>query len=753
MKKRVLLVLSILVLITVIFWFKQRENFSSLFAETDETVNVDDQTLEITSIRDYLEFAKEVENGNTFENWEIELNADLNFQDYRDLKPVGIQEDKDPIVFKGVFDGNGFLISNMHMNNPDGYAGMFACLGGVVKNLQMRDSSFVGKKCGAIAVNTEDAAIYNCFVDALVEGERVGTIVSLLSGDIVNCVVSEGELYEALRKGGEQLCYIKEDCNAYLLNQNLMYTSDFFSDTLLDRWIDAQNSVMLTNENTDLVQSILVTINASGKKLELQGYFSRSQEKWCVALPATYLNKELYVEVFLDTGKTLYLTKMPEESEVLIDLGYTSYPVSFLSAENMDTLYISLANQKDLAYVHENKYEEIPGIITVLEKDGTVGYSVLQGFYGHGNDSWHADKKSYNLKFDTYVDLLGMGANEDFALLAGCRRNSLMSYVVSYELIKEVGFDYAPEFRLVNLYVSGEYVGVYLLAEKMKIDRNRIDITNVYQKTLMENARSLETYEYQKEFTKNSSEQKYYYAGINNPKDITGGYLLEVDNEDYGPYDSRFVTSRNICVVLKRAMYSSKEQVAYISSFWQDFEDALYSENGINSKGKHYTEYIDMESFAKQWLMYELEQEISLNSSIYYYKESDVDGDGLIHACHPWDMEHSYVLSEFNEQVWHTGENSDALEGFWNMLYMHEDFKAEVARIWKQVFLPAVEKMLWDEPTGMDGELKNLNWYRQNIVDMHHMENSRWLSLYPWDKLLTIEEFLRIRVETLSELL
>lgn len=71
------------------------------------------------------------------------------------------------------------------------------------------------------------------------------------------------------------------------------------------------------------------------------------------------------------------------------------------------------------------------------------------------------------------------------------------------------------------------------------------------------------------------------------------------------------------------------------------FEDALYAADGYNEKGKYYTEYMDITSFADQWLFYELNTEISMSSSIYYYKQSEVDGDGLLHACYPWDMEHA----------------------------------------------------------------------------------------------------------------
>ena len=85
------------------------------------------------------------------------------------------------------------------------------------------------------------------------------------------------------------------------------------------------------------------------------------------------------------------------------------------------------------------------------------------------------------MKFDSYENLLDMGANDSFALLAGYRMNSLMSYAVSHELSKKIGFPYVPEYRFVNLYVDGEYAGVYCLIEKIEMDTNRLELTSVYE--------------------------------------------------------------------------------------------------------------------------------------------------------------------------------------------------------------------------------------------------------------------------------
>lgn len=167
---------------------------------------------------------------------------------------------------------------------------------------------------------------------------------------------------------------------------------------------------------------------------------------------------------------------------------------------------------------------------------------------------------------------------------------------------------------------------------------------------------------------------------------------------------SRFVSKRGARITLKRAKCSSGEQVNYIADYWQEFEDALFSEDGYNEKGKHYSDYIDVESFVMQWLCYELSQDISLSSSIYFYKESDITGDGLLHACFPWDVEHSYVENRLSEEMWLIEKESFC--GYWSRFYKHKDFQSEVCKMWNKKFVPAIEKLIADKPIEYENGLK-----------------------------------------------
>ena len=720
---------------------------------------------EITTIEDFLRFSETVASGNQYEWCEVWLNEDLDFSNVENLMPIGLKG-AELFEFKGTFNGNGHTIRNMAIENPGGYVGLFANLGGMVKNLQMEDCYFEGEVCGAItAKSMVNAVVINCYVDAETKGELQGTVAGDFYGYIFNCIITGKNVAGDLHTGWLEQCYVvcdgeyqvadedrfkEEQSVLTALNGHLSRISGFHDTYDLCLWKLDEN-ISLSKEKAELVESISARVKMDSDELEIKGYYSQNDHLWCIALPAGCNSKPMQMKVKLSSGKVETFLRHPEEPTIVFTHGSDFYGINFITSEIVDSLYVKLSGDRNLQYIHKNKLEENSGMILILDQTGKIHKEVIKGIYGHGNDSWAAQKKSYNLKFEDRVDLLGMGENENFVLLAGYRDDSLMSYVTTTSLINELGFDYAPEFRLVNLYVEGEYAGVYFLAEKIAIDKNRVDISNVYEETKVLNHNYLEASTIVKWKNEGTLAERYFYEIDNQPEDLTGGYLLEIDVEDYTDKESRFVTDRGVKVTMKRAMYSSKEQVNYIADYWQEFEDALYSENGKNSQGKHYSEYVNMDSYVMQWLLYELVQEGSMSSSIYFYKESEVTGDGLLHACFPWDMEHSYLMYGPIQEMWL--KESETLSSYWSQFWKHEDFRAAANRIWRTKFVPAIEQMVDENVNVTKSGVKNLRWYEENIGSSSVMETSRWRKMNPYNRCQSIREFLKIRKDALSVLL
>lgn len=749
-QRKMIAVFCVIVLITLLTAILISYSKKNDFAYSDQIEAYKRaRTIEIYTVEDYLEFANTFTEPYNYAQWTIELCEDLDFSGYEAVPVIGeTSMDEETMTFSGTFEGNGHKITNLHISNPEGRAGMFASLGGIVKNLRLENCSFEGKLCGSIAAECYDSAVLNCYVDAKIQGEIAGAIIGDLRGDLYNCV-SVTEPVGDYKYGSIDQCYLLGTEDLEALNANLYHLNGYYHDAYFHKWERTEDGILST-QRMELLDTLTAYLMIDGKEMKFQGYYSDRDKQWYIALPATYGDEELYLEANMSNGGYESFKRSYGEEAILFTWGEYQYPIRFIVADNIDSIYITLEKYKNLDYVHANKIEEIPGVMTLIDCEGKTSYETVKGFYGHGNSSWEAAKKSYNIKFDSYVELLDLEANDDFALLAGYRMNSLMSYVANAELTKEVGFDYAPGYRMVNLFVGGEYAGVYYLTEKIELDTNRIEIDSVYEETREVNRNALEGFEYCMWENADTEQKMYYYDIPQNPEDITGGYLLELDVADYGPADSRFTPiGKTNKIILKRAQYSSKEQVEYIAGYWQDFENALLSPNGYNEKGKRYTEYIDLESFAMQWLMYEVSMEDSLKSSVYYYKESDTSGDGKIHACYPWDLERSFQDLDRADKF----GSVNLMGTYWEAFYQHEDFRKELASVWHEKFVPAIEYMTLEDGVENEKGVKNLRWHLERLLEINSLEKSRWHTADMEEKCEDIREMLLIRNDVITSAL
>lgn len=197
------------------------------------------------------------------------------------------------------------------------------------------------------------------------------------------------------------------------------------------------------------------------------------------------------------------------------------------------------------------------------------------------------------------------------------------------DLAKSLQMPYTANCDWVDLYYDGEYRGTYLLSEKNSVGSTGIAITDMEEAYKEKNPFYGETAEV-KEGT-NKYEQKIVYTdGLVEPKNLTGGYLIERNLEEIDEVNG-FYTRTGSAFNVKSPEYIGKEAMEYISEYYQEFEDAVYATDedgnytGIHpTTGKHYYEYCDKESLVKMVLL----QQLALNpdgflSSCYFYKDAD----------------------------------------------------------------------------------------------------------------------------------
>ncbi len=467
-------------------------------------------------------------------------------------------------------------------------------------------------------------------------------------------------------------------------------------------------------------------------------WFKASDGTYFIFLPSSADRSKLSVQFEAD-GEVMCSDTVLENGEVtdifaggdsfVLTCGEKSYNLRVLQSENEATIYVN-TKSGNMTGVHNDKSHKEPGTIVILDENGGIEYNgKLDYIKGRGNSTWNHIKKPYNIKLEKKTDLFGMGKNKSWCLLANASEASMIRNQLAYDLAYNLGIDTTSPTRQVNLYLNGEYAGLYLLTEKVDIGENRIDIYDLEGKTEELNSKELDEYPLAG-WQDSQIRGTIKYAAIpNNPEDITGGYLLELEKiYRYTDEVSGFITDNGQAVVVKTPEYASKAQVEYISGYYQDFEDALYSGTGYNSKGKHYSEYIDVDSLAKMYLMIEYTANFDgCSSSFYLWK----DVGGKLTAGPAWDFDLSLGQGSPNNLINHVpdtadphllyaqtcfiGNHAENKKSLLAQAFTHNDFQAKVEEIWADEFVSCYPEFL-----------ENITAFSSQISKSFIMNSVRW---------------------------
>ena len=331
--------------------------------------------------------------------------------------------------------------------------------------------------------------------------------------------------------------------------------------------------------------------------------------------------------------------------------------------------------------------------ITIINKDGSYEYQDTQNkseIKVRGNATKAYAKKPFQIKLDTKTDLYGMGESKTWILLANYDDQSLIRNNIMYQIGALLGM-HTSEFRNVDLWLDGQYYGVYLLCEKVNISSARIDIVELEKLNDALNATYSETPVKVSGIPNTIITEYTYIPDIVNPDDITGGYLVELDNNYWSGELCYFITENGSHYVVKSPEYVSQEQMVYIATLFGEMEEAIMSPTGYNRLGKHYSEYADVDSLVYAYIVAEFSRNYDAgSSSMYFYKDADKNGEFSKIVKGPlWDCDNTLGNIHKNgasnpEGYWARGRS------IWAGLTQHSEFNAlvtkELARVYDDIF-------------------------------------------------------------------
>lgn len=338
------------------------------------------------------------------------------------------------------------------------------------------------------------------------------------------------------------------------------------------------------------------------------------------------------------------------------------------------------------------------GTSALTDKNGNVvDEPVLASTRVRGNVSQQMPKKPFAVKLDKKHGIFmadgdadnDLPAHKRWVLLANWKDRSLIRNEVAFgiaDVFKQTfpndGIAWNPSGQFVELVYNGVYVGNYYLCEQIKIDGNRLDISDPYELPDPEKGET-DTY-------------------TGNPADY--GYLLESDDA----YDEKwqFLTKAYIPFLFKDD--GNDDMLAYASGLVRGIEENLYTgstKTGTTATNAYNAAFANMEltSFVDFLLIQELmmNSELKNPKSCYTY----IDG-GKLYAGPIWDFDwntlpetdcfevsgYSYTKSMINSASVERRSNyptlpntNDAPYMWYSFLMKNSQFKALAAQRWQAV--------------------------------------------------------------------
>jgi len=497
---------------------------------------------------------------------------------------------------------------------------------------------------------------------------------------------------------------------------------------------DVEPSRINSIESADEVFELSFWVNG---RTSVKWWRDEQNDRYVLFVPGAMEGKKLNLTfpdmeyVYIDDQKVYNGGKyrLAEGRHLLKAGGFSDSPVY-----DLDVLYTSEiasifleTDSGTLDALHASKDYLESGRMLIFDGGGRKYFEGdIEAIHCRGNSSFEdTEKKSYTVKLSRKADLFGMGAAKSWILTANAFDDTLLRNTTAFAIARLLKLAYTPEAQYVDVYANGRFIGNYLLCEKIEVGKNRVDIRDLEEEMELLNGQpDPEILEFFMEQQGRLFSTKGYRIE-KEPDDISGGYLLELDSSDrYGLEASGFLTSRMQPVVFTSPKYASYDQVSYIAKMYQDFEDAAFSEDGYSPYTKAaYSDYIDMDSFARKYLLEELVKNLDASfTSQYLYKFDDSISEKFF-AGPCWDYDKSIAASGITADgidlhdpngLYAAVQEKDS--DIWYALYQHEDFRKKVAEIFFQELEPQLREYAWEilylnkERIGKSNDCNMIRW-------------------------------------------
>ena len=329
-----------------------------------------------------------------------------------------------------------------------------------------------------------------------------------------------------------------------------------------------------------------------------------------------------------------------------------------------------------------------------LQYDGRIAIEI------RGTTSQLTEKKSYGFETrladgvsNNNVSLLGMPKEHDWILNGFYYEDSYLRDPLTYTLGRRTGH-YAPRTHYCELFLNGTYQGLYLFSEKIKRDKNRVNIKKMDDDDNAEPA-------------------------------VTGGYIFKADRVMSNDSLAWVTISNDDSYSVSYVYHTPKpaditpEQCTYLHDYFFAFMDAVDVDDTSEVSG--YPSYIDVPSFIDYMIVSELGSNVdAYQHSTFFHK----DRQQKLCAGPLWDFNFAYgndYTGRSGYDVWQFDNGTNTGSPFWKQLFESPYFHRRLVARWYELTI--------DGPLAYDTVMALIDSLESAHYDAVPRDKARWHSI------------------------
>ena len=313
-----------------------------------------------------------------------------------------------------------------------------------------------------------------------------------------------------------------------------------------------------------------------------------------------------------------------DQSYVMRDQNNFRHNIFFLQSENISSVFVSTATGS-MKNVLSSKGNSEVAKITVFDKDGNINLEKTDSkIKGRGNSTWEQqEKKPFSIVFDT---------------------------------AREIGLTETSEYKYVDLYLNGEYNGLYMICQSVDTFPERTDI----------------------------DEEDFCLFTAEESRRIEDKGQVVYTKEDKTLIDVR---------IPKKLPQEEKEKM----------ENFIENIDTVINNGGNIDDVLDIDSWVKKYLIDEIFENYDAGiTSSYFYTRKKTSGSKL-YAGPIWDYDNilgnrnAFAGATLNPEILYANQEYRAKEKrilWYSKLYSNPMFNKALKETFENVLLPRIDILI-----------------------------------------------------------